>query len=156
MNDLVTIRGVVESFERSTHTSRPSDRITTTHLSLFKLGSRRVLLKTATPSVISNGDEVVIAGMELNGQFQALACKNLTANWLSPLQQQGCAFVGFIAVSVVSFLLFFMIIPIIMGCACLFFAYKVKKHDNLLKEAHSMVEYARKEQDTTSYSLPAE
>ena len=140
MSNLVTIRGIVENFERSTHTSGTSDRISTTHLSIFKIGVRQVLLKTASPSVLSNGDEVILAGMTLNGRFQALACKNLTANWTSPLKQQGCVFFALICMAAASFALFFLVLPVIMGGACLFFAYKIKKHDNLLKQAHLMIQ----------------
>ncbi|NWK56908.1 hypothetical protein HW115_14890 [Verrucomicrobiaceae bacterium N1E253] len=139
MNELVKMRGVVEGFERTTHTSGTSNRTSTTHLSLFRIGQNHVLLKTSIPSVIANGDEVLIAGMNINGQFQALACRNVTTNWTSPLVQQGCVFIALIVMAVVSFSLFFLVLPILMGCGCIFFAYKVKKHDKLLQEAHYMV-----------------
>jgi hypothetical protein len=142
MNDLVKIDGIVGDFERTTDTSGTTNRTSTTHISIFKVGSTRVLLKTAVPSAISNGDQVVLAGINSNGQFHALACKNLTANWISPLKQQGCAFSALIGMAVVSFALFFMILPVIFGGVCLFFAFKVKKHDNTLKQAHQMVQNA--------------
>ena len=58
MNELVQLRGIVEDFERSTETTGGRNT-RTTHLSIFKIGSNNVLLRTTTPSVISDGDEVV-------------------------------------------------------------------------------------------------
>ena len=140
MNELVRIQGVVENFERSTDTRGGSNHTSTTHLSMFKVGSDHVLLKTIIPSVIANGHEVVLAGMTVNGQFQALACRNLTTNWISPLKQQGFAFVALICIAILSFSFFFFIIPIFMGGGCVYLALKVKKHDALLQQAHNMIQ----------------
>lgn len=142
MNELITISGIVEDLERSTDVRGTSQRTSTTHLSMFAVESTRVLLRTAAPSVISNGDRVALAGICSNGQFHALACKNVTANWTSPLKQQEVAFLALLFMAVVSFLLFFLVIPIIIGGICIFFAIKLKKHDNILREAHRMIENA--------------
>jgi hypothetical protein len=142
MDELTTISGTVENLERSTDVHGTSNRTSTTHLSIFAVGTNRVLLKTSIPSVLSNGDKVILAGTHSNGQFHALACKNITANWISPLQQQGCAYSALICMAIVSFLLFFMVLPIVFGGVCVFFAIKVKKHDNTLKQAHQMIQNA--------------
>lgn len=142
MNELITISGVVEGLERSTDVQGTSNHTSTTHLSIFVVGTNRVLLRTSSPSVLANGDRVTLAGAPSNGQFHALACKNLTANWTSPLKQQGCAFSALIGVSVVSFALFFLVLPIVFGAFSVFFAVKVKKHDNTLKQAHEMIRNA--------------
>jgi hypothetical protein len=139
MNELTTVCGIVENFERSTDVRGTSNRTSTTHLSIFDIGPHRVLLKTATPSVISNGDNVAVAGQTSNGQFHAVACKNSTANWISPLKQQGCVYTLLIGMAVVSFLLFFMVLPIVFGGICVYFAIKVKKYDNTLKQAHQLI-----------------
>lgn len=140
MEQLVAIRGMVEDFERSTQVSGTQNATSTTHLSMFKIGSDRVLLKTTVPSVVSNGDEVVLAGAHANGQFHALACQNLTAGWMSPLKQQGCAFAALIGMATVSFLMSFLILPFFFGGVCIFFACKVKKHDKTLRRAHQLVQ----------------
>ncbi|MBT63333.1 MAG: hypothetical protein CML13_09005 [Puniceicoccaceae bacterium] len=139
MNELMIISGMAEDLERSTEVQGTSQRTSTTHLSMFVVDGQRVLLRTATPSVISNGDQVELAGTLSNGQFHALACKNLTANWISPLRQQKVAFAVLICMAVVSFLSFFLVLPIIFGGVCIFFAIKLKKHDDRLKQAHQMI-----------------
>jgi len=139
MINLITISGEVEDLERSTHVTGVSHRTSTTHLSIFKVDTHRVILRTSAPSVIANGDRVVLAGAHANGQFTALACKNLTTNWVSPLKQQGCAFTALIGMAVISFSLFFLVLPVIFGGLCVFLAYKVKKYDNTLRRAHELV-----------------
>jgi hypothetical protein len=108
----------------------------------FQTLENRVVLQTTTPSIISNGDEVILAGTNVNGQFMALACKNLSANWTSPLRHQGCVFAALVCFAVVSFLMFFLVLPILFGLICLFFAYKTKKHDRVLRRAREMIENA--------------
>lgn len=142
MNNLTTIKGTVEEFERSTHTSGTTQYTSTAHLSMFRIGQQRVILKTTIPSVISNGDEVILAGTTANGQFHAFACRNMTANWVSPLKQQGCAFSALICMAVVSFILFFLVFPIVFGGVCIFFAVKIRKSDHTLKLAHQMIQNA--------------
>ncbi len=139
MNNLTTIKGVVEGFERSTHVTGTDHRTSTTHLSIFKIGTNRIMLRTSAPSIISDGDEVVVAGIHDNGQFSALACKNLTANWVSPLKQQGCALTALLFMAFISFLMSFMIIPIFFCGVCIYFAYRVKKHDKSLKLAYDLI-----------------
>jgi len=109
---------------------------------MFEIDSNRVMFKSSYPSVISNGDEVVLSGAVVNGQFHAIACKNLSANWLSPFNRQVIAYYGLIGMAVVSFLLFFMVFPIVFGGVCLYFANKVKQHDKLFEKAHDMVKNA--------------
>lgn len=67
MNNLTTIRGVVEGFERSTHVTGTEHRTSTVHLSIFKIDTNRIMLRTSAPSIISAGDEVVVAGIHDNG-----------------------------------------------------------------------------------------
>ncbi len=139
MNELTVVKGIIEDLERSTDVHGTGNRTSTTHLSIFTVDTQRVILRTSTPGVLASGDNVALAGTRSNGQFHALACNNTTANWISPLKQQGCAFSALIGMSIVSLLLFFMVIPIIFGGACIFFAVKVRKRDNTLKKAHQMI-----------------
>ena len=150
MKDLELVKGIVEDFERTTQVTGGQNRTSTTHLSIFKIGSNRIILKTSVPSLISNGDEVFVAGLYDNGQFTALACNNLTANWISPLRQQGCgscllifmAFISFVVSMIfLSFLGFFVfIIPITFSVFCVFVAIQVKKVDRVNKQAYKLVQ----------------
>ena len=81
-----------------------------------------------------------LAGVNLNGRFEAVACKNLTANWLSPLRSHKFIVYFLVFMGLSALLFFFMILPIFMSAACLYFAHKVKQRDALLKQAHEMVQ----------------
>ena len=140
VEDLVLLKGAARDIERSTHTSgSPNTLTTTTQLTLFKVGDARVILRTLAPAVISEGDEVILAGVDYNGQFHALACRNATAGWTTPLRPQGCAFAMVIFMAVLSFTLFFLIIPIFIGVLATVMARRIKKRDELMRRARQMV-----------------
>jgi hypothetical protein len=82
---LNTIDGIVEDLERSTHVSGGSETSTsTTHLAIFKIGDERIILSATTPPMISNGDQIKVAGESKPGEFKAIACRNVTTNWSTP------------------------------------------------------------------------
>jgi hypothetical protein len=139
MEELVLLKGVASDIERSTRVSGSPNTLTTTHLTMFKIGNARVILETSLPAVISEGDEVILAGVDYNGQFQALACRNVTADWTSPLKPQGCAFAMLIFMAVLSFALFFLILTIFTGVLATVIALRIKKRDELMKRARQMV-----------------
>lgn len=82
----------------------------TTHISLFSLDETRVELRLSTPPVIFDGDRVRVAGSEKNGVFSALACRNLTTGWLSPVANIGCVFAVMVA-----FVIFSLMIGLMMS-----------------------------------------
>lgn len=143
MANLIVLRGTVSEFERTTNTSGANGRTTTTHISLFRVDSQRVILRTRSPSVISDGDEVVLSGRFPNGRFAALACNNKSAGWISPLKQQGCVFallVFFTIAFSLMTLLFFLFVPFPIFTAII--AFGIKKHDRLQRKAYEMVLHA--------------
>lgn len=140
--NITTLSGIVDGFERTTQVSGNDQQTRTTHLSIFKIGSERVILQSSVPGMMENGDNVAVAGISSNGQFTALACKNLTTGWLTPLKQQGCVFAFLICFAIITFFLFFLILPPIAGIVALYFAYKVNKYDQTMKTAHEMIKNA--------------
>ena len=99
------IEGILEDLDRSSHVSGTEDSTSTTHISIFKIGEYRVLLKSKSPAMISNGDTVRVVGIESPGQFTGIACKNLTTNWSTQFRGQGCA----------KFILIFFILILLWG-----------------------------------------
>lgn len=139
---ITTITGKVQGFERTTQVSGTDHRTSTTHLSLFQLGTQRVILQSSVPSMVSEGDDVIVAGIQSNGQFTGLACKNLTTGWVTPLVQQGCVIAFLVVVTVVCLALFFFVVPILMGAVSGYFAYKAYMYDQKMKSAHDLVKDA--------------
>jgi hypothetical protein len=139
---ITTISGKVQGFERTTQVSGTTQRTSTTHLSLFRLGTERMILRSSVPSMISEGDDVVVAGIQSDGQFTGLACKNQTTGWVTPLVQQGCIIAFLIVLTVISFAFFFVIFPIVFGIIFGVFAYKAYMYDQKMKFAHDLVKNA--------------
>ncbi|MFZ6690275.1 hypothetical protein [Undibacterium sp. SXout20W] len=50
--------------------------VSTTHIAIFQIGDKQVTLKSKEPVLINEGNEVVLAGKNKSGMFNALAYKN--------------------------------------------------------------------------------
>lgn len=135
------IDGVISGLERTTHVSGGGDTTTvTTHISLFNLLGERVHLKTDYPAMVADGDHLRLVGIRSQGQFAAIACKNLSTGWTTTYKKQGCAMwalVGFGIVGAAFTLIFplFIFMPIFAGVALYF----VMNADRRLKTAHMML-----------------
>jgi len=139
--DLTLIEGIISGLERTTQVSGGGDTTTTTtYLSIFNLPGERVLLKTKSPAMIANGDHLRLVGIRGQGQFTAIACKNITTGWMSTFRKQGCAMsalIGFGLVGIVFTLIFplFIFMPIVSGVGLFF----IMRADTQLKNAHTML-----------------
>ena len=112
----------------------------TTHISIFSVSGERVLLKTKYPAMIADGDHLRLAGVRGQGQFTAIACRNITTGWMTTFRRQGCAMsalIGFGVVGIVFTLIFplFIFMPI-FAVAVLFF---IMRADSRHKTAHMMI-----------------
>lgn len=136
------IDGVISGLDRTTETSGGGDTMTTTtHISLFNLAGERVLLKTNTPAMIADGDHLKLAGVSGQGQFTAIACKNLSTGWTSPFKTQGCAMAAIIAfglVGVVFTMLFplFIFMPVFAGVVL----FLLMRTDSRIRKAHFLLD----------------
>jgi len=133
------IDGIISGLDRTTHVSG-GENTSTTHISIFSLLGERVLLKTRYPAMIADGDHLRLAGVRGQGQFTAIACKNITTGWMTTFKRQGCAMfalIGFGLVGIVFTLIFplFIFMPI-FSVAVLFF---IMRADSRLKTAHMML-----------------
>ena len=135
------IEGTISNLDRTTQVSGGGDTMTTTtHISIFSLLGDRVLLKTKYPAMITDGDHLRLAGVRGQGQFTAIACKNMTTGWMTTFKRQGCAMsvlIAFGMVGIVFTLIFplFIFMPIFV-IAVLFF---IMRADSRLKTAHMML-----------------
>ncbi len=140
MNDTV-IEGVISGLDRTTQVSGGGDTLTsTTHISLFQLSGERVLLKTNFPAMIADGDQLRLVGVRGQGQFTAIACKNITTGWATTFQRQGCAMTALIVFGVVGFgftLIFplFVVMPVFSAVG-IFWLWKANSR---LAKAHAML-----------------
>jgi hypothetical protein len=139
--DLTLIDGIISGLDRTTEVRGGGDRMTsTTHISIFSLSGERVLLKTKYPAMIGDGDHLRLAGVRGQGQFSAIACKNMTTGWMTTFERQGCAMsalLGFGAVGIVLSMIFPLFIPMpILAVAILFL---IMRADSRLKTAHMMI-----------------
>jgi hypothetical protein len=137
--DFTLIDGIISGLDRTTQVSG-GETTSTTHISIFSLSGDRVLLKTKYPAMIADGDHLRLAGVRGQGQFTAIACKNMTTGWTTTFKRQGCAMsmlIGFGLVGIVFTLIFplFIFIPI-FSVAVLFF---IMRADSRMKTAHTML-----------------
>jgi hypothetical protein len=135
------IDGIISGLDRTTHVSGGGDTgTTTTHISIFSLLGERVLLKTKQPAMIADGDYLRLVGVRGQGQFTAIACKNITTGWATTFKRQGCAMtalIGFGIVGILFTLIFplFVFMPIFSG-VILFW---IMKSDARIQSAHIML-----------------
>ena len=113
------IDGIISDLDRTTHVSG-GETTSTTHISIFNISGERVLLRTRYPAMIVDGDHLKLVGIRGQGQFTAIACKNITTGWTTKFKRQGCmitALTGFglIGMLLSYFFAFFIILPLISG-----------------------------------------
>ena len=135
------LEGQIANLERSMEVSGGGDGPTSTkQMAIFTLGTERVLLSSASPAMISNGDHVKVVGKIAPGQFTAIACKNLTTGWTTTYQQQGLVrklLVFLIVVTTATSICFLpgLLVPVGLG----YLLSKVIEHDNHRKAAHDLL-----------------
>ena len=135
------IDGVISGLDRTTQVSGGGDTMTTTtHICIFSLLGERVLLRTKFPAMIADGDYLKLVGVRGQGQFTAIACKNITTGWETTFKRQGCAMtllIGVGIVGVVFTLIFppFVFMPIFAGAILLW----IMKADARIRSAHIML-----------------
>ena len=144
MNKLEVIEGIVEKLERTSHVSGggSNSHASTTHITLFHLGERRVSLSLPSPPPISDGDTVRLVGLQHNGVFSTRQCLNLTTSWLSPLPKNGgCALAALtfflIITSLISFFASILALPFPLMIGFLMF--KMNQHDSAQKKARKLL-----------------
>jgi hypothetical protein len=117
------LEGIVANLDRTTDVSGGGKTAaTTTHVALFSLAGQRVLLRTRSPAMISNGDHLKIVGQHSPGQFSALACKNLSTGWMTSPHAGSCAMISLIVFTLVGFALAWIFpltffVPLLSGSA---------------------------------------
>ncbi len=91
--NFVLIEGVVSNLERTTQVRGGGKTpASTTQIALFSIGDERVILKSKSPAMILDGDHLKLSGIRNNGEFNAVACKNMTTGWTTTSKKQsGCA-----------------------------------------------------------------
>jgi hypothetical protein len=139
--NLSTIVGVVADLDRTTSISGGGNTsATTTHITLFHLMGERVLLESDTPAMIANGDRVRLAGIRSQGQFTAIACRNITTGWMTSAEEYGLNMLFFIIFGIFSIILTFekpilFILPIFIG----YYMYKNFGSVSHSKAAHDLL-----------------
>jgi len=136
------IEGMISGLERTTHVSGGGEtRTTTQHIAIFRLSGERVILMINEPAMIDDGDVLRVVGQPGQGQFTAIACKNLTTGWTSKSKGNGCAKIALmlfaaIAVGLTCFLPIFFFMPIIVCYALI----RIIRADARIKKAHLLLE----------------
>jgi hypothetical protein len=72
------IRGTVANIRHSTEVSGNDKSVSTSQVAVFDLGGQAVEIKLMESIVLSNGDQVVVAGDTKRGLFRGLAYRNVT------------------------------------------------------------------------------
>lgn len=73
-----TIEGVVEDLRFSTSISGGEKSTSTSYLAIFRINSKPIEICVDESIILSNGDEVIVAGDEVRGLFRAKAYFNKT------------------------------------------------------------------------------
>ncbi|MCD8553339.1 hypothetical protein [Seleniivibrio sp.] len=75
-----TIRGKAEKIRNtvSVNSGGQNSTVTTSHIALFQITGKQIKVISGEPIMIEEGDEVVLAGNQKNGVFNAIAYKNTT------------------------------------------------------------------------------
>jgi hypothetical protein len=76
--DLQVIRGTVANIRHSTEVSGNDKSVSTSQVAVFDLDGQAVEIKLMESIVLSNGDQVIIAGDTKRGLFRGLAYRNVT------------------------------------------------------------------------------
>jgi hypothetical protein len=72
------LRGTVANIRHSTEVSGNDKSVSTSQVAVFDLDGRAVEIKLMESIVLSNGDQVVVAGDTKRGLFRGLAYRNVT------------------------------------------------------------------------------
>ena len=135
------IDGIISNLDRTTQVSGGGDTMaTTTHISIFNVSAERVLLRSSNPAMIANGDQVKLVGVRGQGQFTAVACKNISSGWATKGRRQGCATIALVGFSIFGAALtvifpLFIFIPIASGI----FLWLVLRTDSRNQQAHAIL-----------------
>jgi hypothetical protein len=75
-----TTRGTAEKIRNTVSVSGGGKdaNVTTSHITLFQINGKQMKVTSSEPVMIEEGDEVLLAGSERNGVFNAIAYKNIT------------------------------------------------------------------------------
>jgi hypothetical protein len=76
--DLQVIRGTVANIRHTTEVSGNDKSVSTSQVAVFDLGGQAVEIKLMESIVLSNGDNVIVAGDTKRGLFRGLAYRNET------------------------------------------------------------------------------
>ena len=76
--DLQVIRGTVANIRHSTEVSGNDKSVSTSQVAVFDLDAQAVEIKLMESIVLSNGDQVIVAGDTRRGLFRGLAYRNQT------------------------------------------------------------------------------
>ena len=72
------IRGTVANIRHSTEVSGNDKSVSTSQVAVFDLDGQAVEIKLMESIVLSNGDQVIVAGDTKRGLFRGLAYRNVT------------------------------------------------------------------------------
>ena len=73
------MQGVVSNCQHTLKVwSGANNTSTTTYIALFRVSGRPVQFRSSSPSSVSDGDQVSVAGLPWQGSVDVLACRNLT------------------------------------------------------------------------------
>jgi len=75
---LQVIRGAVANIRHSTEVSGNDKSVSTSQVAVFDLDAQAVEIKLMESIVLSNGDQVIVAGDTRRGLFRGLAYRNQT------------------------------------------------------------------------------
>ena len=75
---LQVIRGAVANIRHSTEVSGNDKSVSTSQVAVFDLDTQAVEIKLMESIVLSNGDQVIVAGDTRRGLFRGLAYRNQT------------------------------------------------------------------------------
>jgi hypothetical protein len=76
--EMQVIRGTVANIRHSTEVSGNDKSVSTSQVAVFDLGGQAVEIKLMESIVLSNGDEVIVAGSTKRGLFRGLGYRNVT------------------------------------------------------------------------------
>lgn len=140
--DFTVIEGVVADLDRTSQVSGGgSTNATTTQIAIFQLNTERVILKSKFPAMISNGDHLRLSGIKAQGQFTAIACKNLTTGWSTSFKRQGCATTILIIFTLIGLCLTWIFpLAIIFPVMTIIFLLMIIKADSNYKRAHFLLQ----------------
>ena len=134
------LEGKVTALDRTSHVSGTDSRTSTTHIAIFKLDNEPILLRSSFPPMINEGDYVKVVGEKSPGQFTAIACKNITTNWMTPVKCQTGAKFGLSALIIFTLLFsLFGSIFIFMPLILTYLLYRVIKHDSMFTKANKLL-----------------